>query len=83
MRFFPIESEIGRKRPLHFAELLERPFSGSIPSDPEVPFSCNGNFDLVSLFEIESFDDGGGKAYGQAVSPFRNLHNASIDTRLL
>jgi len=52
-----------------------------IVSDPEIAFSCNGNFDLVSFFEVESFDDGSGKAYGQAVSPFRNLHNASVDIR--
>ena len=29
MGFPPIEWEIGRKRPLHLAELLERKFSGS------------------------------------------------------
>jgi hypothetical protein len=44
--------------------LLERPFSGSITSDLEVPLPRNANLDLVSLFEIESFDDGSGKAYG-------------------
>ena len=57
MGFLLIESEIGRIRPLHFAELLERLFSGSIASDPEIAFSCNLNFDLVSFFDIESFDD--------------------------
>jgi len=41
--------------------LLERPFSRSIASYLEVPLPCNGNFDLVTLFEIESFDDGSGE----------------------
>jgi len=47
--------------------LLERPFSGSIASYLEVPLPRNGNFDLVSLFEIESFDDGSGKAHSERI----------------
>jgi hypothetical protein len=71
---FAIEFEIGREGPLHLAELLECPVFGPITGHLEVPFTCDGNLDFVSLFEIERFDDHSWKTNGQTVAPFGNLH---------
>src|SRR5262249_52131388 len=70
-----VKSEIGRKGPLHLTELLERPLSRSVPGYLEISFSRHGDFDFVSLFEIESFDDCSRQTDGQAVTPFRDLHD--------
>jgi hypothetical protein len=75
MDLFPIESKIGREGPLHLTELLERPLFGSISGHLEVVFTCDGNLDFVSFFEIESFDNHSGKTHSQTVTPFGNSHN--------
>ena len=54
---FAIEFEIRREGPLHLTELLERPLFGPVTGHLEVAFTCDGNLDFVSLFEIERFDN--------------------------
>src|SRR5579863_4597176 len=71
---FAIEFEIRREGPLHLTELLERPLFGPVTAHLEVAFTCDGNLDFVSLFEIERFDNHSGKAHRQAVAPFGNPH---------
>src|SRR5580700_7983537 len=71
---FAIEFEIRREGPLHLTELLERPLFGPVASHLEVAFTCDGNLDFVSLFEIERFDNDSWKTHGQTVAPFGNLH---------
>jgi hypothetical protein len=71
---FAIESEIRREGPLHFTELLERPLFGPVTAHLEVAFTCDGNLDFVSLFEIESLDNHSGETHSQTVAPFGNLH---------
>src|SRR5579864_7085123 len=71
---FAIEFEIRRKGPLHLTELLECPLFGPVTGHLEIAFTCNGDLDFVSLFEIESFDDYSGKTYSQTVAPLGNLH---------
>src|ERR1700686_5330111 len=71
---FAIEFEIRREGPLHFTELLECPRSGPVTAHLEVAFTCDGNLDFVSLFEIESLDNHSGKTHSQTVAPFGNLH---------
>jgi hypothetical protein len=34
------------------------------------------DFDVIALAQLEHIHDCGGKAYGQAVAPFRNLHGS-------
>src|SRR5205085_6355891 len=71
---FAIEFEIRREGPLHLTELLERPLFGPVTGHLEVAFTCDGNLDFVSLFEIESIDNHSGKTHSQTVAPFGNLH---------
>jgi hypothetical protein len=71
---FAIEFEIGREGPLHSTELPECPLSGPVAGHLEVAFTCDGNLDFVSLFEIERFDDHRWKTNGQTVAPFGNPH---------
>src|ERR1700680_4310286 len=71
---FAIEFEIRREGPLHLTELLERPVFGPVTGHLEVAFTCDGNLDFVSLFEIESFNNHSGKTHSQTVTPFGNLH---------
>jgi hypothetical protein len=71
---FAIEFEIRREGPLHFTELLECPLFGPVTAHLEVAFTCDGNLDFVSLFEIESLDNHSGKTHSQTVAPFGNLH---------
>src|SRR5437867_5200168 len=71
---FAIEFEIRREGPLHLAELLDRPLFGPVAGHLEVAFTCDGNLDFVSLFEIQRFDNHSGKTYSQTVAPFGNLH---------
>ena len=68
-----ITSEIGREGPLHLTELLERPLFGPVTGHLEVAFTCDGDLDFVSLFEIESFDNHSGKTHSQTIAPFGNL----------
>src|SRR5580704_14423280 len=77
---FAIEFEIRREGPLHLTELLECPLFGPVTGHLEVAFTCDGNLDFVSLFEIERFDDHSWKTNGQTVAPFGNLHK---DTPIL
>lgn len=37
------------------------------------------NVNLIALFQIERFDNGGWKTNGKAISPARNLHNRLFD----
>src|SRR5579871_332998 len=69
-----IKFEIGRERPLHLAELLDRPIFGPVTGHSEVAFTCNRNLDFVSLFEVECFHNRRGKAHSQTVTPLGNLH---------
>src|ERR1700692_735772 len=71
---FAIEFEIRREGTLHLTELLERPLFGPVTGHFEVAFTCDGNLDFVSLFEIERFDNHSGKTHSQAVAPFGNPH---------
>src|SRR5450756_286405 len=71
---FAIEFEIRREGPLHLTELLDRPLFGPVTGHLEVAFTCDGNLDFVSLFEIERFDNHSRETHGQAVAPFGNLH---------
>src|ERR1700733_8126105 len=71
---FAIEFEIRREGPLHLTELLERPLFRPVTGHLEVAFTCDGNLDFVSLFEIEGFDNYSWKTNGQTVAPFGNLH---------
>src|ERR1700676_340909 len=71
---FAIEFEARREGPLHLTELLERPLFGPVTGHLAVAFACDRNFDFVSLFEIERFDNDSGKTHGQTVAPFGNLH---------
>src|ERR1700683_1695280 len=71
---FAIEFEIRREGPLHLTKLLERPLFGPVTGHLEVAFTCDGNLDFVSLFEIERFDNHSGKTHSQTVAPFGNLH---------
>src|ERR1700676_1485558 len=71
---FAIEFEIRREGPLHLTELLECPLFGPVATHLEVAFTCDGNLDFVSLFEIKSFDNHSGKTHSQTVAPFGNLH---------
>src|SRR6266567_2947066 len=67
---FAIEFEIRREGPLHLTELLERPRFGSVTGHLEVAFTCDGNLDFVSLFEIERFHN-----QQPTVSPLRIAKN--------
>jgi len=69
-----IEFEIRREGPLHLTEFLERSLFGPVTGHLEVAFTCDGNFDFVSLFEIKSFDDHSGKTHSQTVNPSGDLH---------
>src|ERR1700721_2991718 len=71
---FAIEFESRREGPLHLTELLDRSLFGPVTGHLEVAFTCDGNLDFVSLFEIESFDHHSGKTHSQTVTPFGNLH---------
>src|ERR1700716_3374586 len=71
---FAIEFEIRREGPLHLTELLERSLFGPVTGHLEVAFTCDGNLDFVSLFEVESFDNHSGKTHSQTVTPSGNLH---------
>jgi hypothetical protein len=73
IELFAIEFEIRREGPLHLTELLECPLFGPVTGHFEVAFTCDGDRDFVSLFEIERFDNHGGKTHSQTVAPFRNL----------
>src|SRR5882724_4217775 len=74
IELFAIEFEIRREGPLHLTELLECPLFGPVTGHFEVAFTCDGNLDFVSLFEIERFDNHSGKTHSQTVAPFGNLH---------
>src|SRR5579871_433270 len=74
IELFAIEFEIRREGPLHLTELLERSLFGPVTGHLEVAFTCDGNLDFVSLFEIERFDQRSGKTHSQTVAPFGNLH---------
>src|SRR5438552_3838728 len=78
--FFAIEFEIGREGPLHLTELLERILFGPVAGHLEVAFTCNGNLVFVSLSEIESFDNQGGKTHSQTLAPFGNPHKRYTQT---
>src|SRR6266446_6834386 len=67
IELFAIEFEIRREGPLHLTKLLERPLFGPVTGHLEVAFTCDGNLDFVSLFEIERFDNHSGKTHSQAV----------------
>src|SRR4029077_12395606 len=74
IELFAIEFEIRREGPLHLTELLECPLFGPVTGHFEVAFTCDGNLDFVSLFEIQCFDNHSGKTHSQTVAPFGNLH---------
>src|SRR5262245_34323991 len=71
---FAIEFETRREGPLHLTELLDRPLFGPVTGHLEVAFTCDGNLDFVSLFEIERCDNRSGKAHSQTIAPPGNMH---------
>src|SRR5579863_2365757 len=71
-----VELEIGRQPPAKGAQPLQEILAAGFASDGERALASDMHFDLVAWLEPERFDNGGGKADGQAIAPFGDLHHA-------
>src|SRR6266478_665849 len=78
IRVGPVENESWRQWPPQFAQASERPLPALIAVHFEDPAIGNSNLDLVTLFQFERFNHRCGQAYGQAISPLRNLHRPPL-----
>src|SRR6266481_1544645 len=78
IRFQAVKPEARRQRPLQLPYPLHGLLLTAIASNFKFPRAGNSNFDVVSVFKVQSFDHRGRKADGQAVSPLRYLHGYTI-----
>src|SRR5207249_10325690 len=61
------------------AQALQQLFTPGLAGDAQRPTVGDMDFDIVARFQLQRLDHGGGKADGEAVAPFRDLHGSSVD----
>src|SRR5271170_2268426 len=74
IRVFPVELEIGGQATAEGAKAFQQLLTSGLARNAELTPVVDVDFDLVALFQLQCFDHGGGKADGQAVAPFCDLH---------
>jgi hypothetical protein len=57
-------------------------FDSDILRDTKMPGAGDMDFDFVTFLEAQCFDDGSGKADGEAIAPFGDLHGDLDDIRI-
>src|SRR5947207_14089904 len=70
----PIELESVRKPAAEGTQTFEELVAAGLPGHGERLFIEHRQFDIVTVLQIEGFDDSGGKTDGEAVAPFCNPH---------
>src|SRR5689334_14279880 len=83
IRLFPIELEVGGQATTEGSKSLQQLLTPGFVRDGEFTAVGDVDFDLVALLQLQCFDHGGGKADGQAVAPFRDLHEDLNDIRVM
>jgi hypothetical protein len=78
IRLVPIELEIGRETTAERAKALQQFAASGFSRNCELPRVGDMDFDLIAFSELERFDDGGGKADRETVSPFCDLHDRDL-----
>jgi hypothetical protein len=77
MRGIPIKCEASGQGAPQSSQAFYCVFSPAVTTYFKLPFSSNSNLDLISVLELQGFDNSCGKPDGQAVSPFGYLHTPS------
>jgi hypothetical protein len=78
IRLCAVELEAWRQRPRQTPQRLDGILFSAGSSGLKFPPAGYADFDVIALFEVESFDNGGREADCQTVAPFENLHNYTI-----
>jgi hypothetical protein len=76
--FFPVEFEICRQPPAICAQLVQKILSARLPRNGELAGAGYVNFNFVALLEPQCLHHDRGKANGEAVAPFGDLHEALL-----
>jgi hypothetical protein len=74
IRFEAVEFEVRRQPAAILSQTRQQLASGSRPLHFEPPPACDVDLYVIALLELKGFDDAGGKAHGQTVTPFGYLH---------
>jgi antitoxin Phd len=74
IRLVPVELEIGGEAAAEGSKTSQQLVTPGFARDAEILAAGDMDFDLVAFVEAERFDDNGGQANRQTVSPFGNLH---------
>ena len=73
IRLFPVELEVSGQPPPIGAQPVQEILSAWLPRNGELALASDV-INLVALLELQRLDHGGGKADGEAVAPFGDLH---------
>jgi len=67
-----------RKATAEFSQASGKLLAVGLASHAEFPGAGEVDFDVVPLLQVEGLDDGGGKADGETVAPFGDLHRVGF-----
>ena len=71
---YPIKFESYRQRPPQPPKPLDGFLPASVAANLYLPCSCDTDLDLISLLELQRFDNDSGQTYLKTISPLQYLH---------
>jgi hypothetical protein len=74
IRLVSVELEVGGEPATERAETFQQLFAPGLARDAKLPGVCDMDFDLIAFAKFQGFNDSGGKADGEAIAPFGDLH---------
>jgi hypothetical protein len=74
IRLVSVEPEVGGESTAEGAETLQQLLAPRLARNAKLPSVRNMDFNLVTFTKFEGFNDRGGKANGEAIAPFGDLH---------
>jgi hypothetical protein len=78
IRLVPVKLEVGREPTAESAKTLQQFFASRLARDAKLPGVRDMDLDLVTFPKFQGFNDSGGKADGEAIAPFGDLHAALL-----
>src|SRR6185437_5142008 len=78
IRFFPVEFEIGGKAPTEGAKAFQQFFAAGLARYCQLTRVHDVDLDVVTLLQRQHLHHRAGKADGEAIAPFRDLHGALL-----
>jgi hypothetical protein len=74
IRLVSVKLEIRRETAAEGAKTFQQFVTPGLAADTELPGVSDMDFDFIAFLELKRFDHGDGKADGETVSPFGDLH---------